>query len=114
MKNSVVTLAIDTHRETPMVSKNFERERGLNGKQQYEHGRSKVAEVFMNVSNNELRNIINPLDDFGYVLQKVHIHAQIGCVSVTFASSNEEIKVVLHLHRRYRQPWYENESFGIE
>jgi hypothetical protein len=35
-------------------------------------------------------------------LQKVHIHAQIGCVSVTFASSNEEINVILHLHRRWR------------
>jgi hypothetical protein len=33
-------------------------------------------------------------------LRKVHIPAQIGCVSVTFEQCNEEVNVVLHLHRR--------------
>ena len=31
-----------------------------------------------------------------------------GCVSVTFASSNEEINVILHLHRRCVQAKQKN------
>ncbi len=43
--------------------------------------------------------------DWGLIFQprlkKVHIPAQIGCVSVPFAKRNEKINVILHLHRRY-------------
>ena len=39
---------------------------------------------------------------FRLSLQKVHLPTQIGCVNVPFAQSNEEINVILHLHRRWR------------
>ena len=59
MRNPVITLANDTHREKSAVSLIFERDCGS----------LKTTEFFNcaqhDFSKDELRNIINPLGDFG-------------------------------------------------
>jgi hypothetical protein len=59
MRKPIITLASDIHREKFVVSLIFEKDCGS----------SKTAEHFNCVqtdfSKDELRNIINPLDDFG-------------------------------------------------
>jgi hypothetical protein len=65
MKAPVITLAIDTHRETPMVSKNFEKSYSLISQQCSVRESSKTTEIYTYVSKKELGKIINPLDDYG-------------------------------------------------
>ena len=65
MRNPVITLANDSHRDTPLVRKNSERERGFNGKQLLRRKNSKTTEIYTHVSKKELGKIVNPLDDYG-------------------------------------------------
>ena len=99
MRSPFITLAIESHRGKPMVQKDVEKAFAV-ADQRLSHNFSKVTGIYTHGSKKELDKIVNPLDDFGQALQKVQIPAQIGCVSVTFEQCNEEVNVVLHLHRR--------------
>ena len=39
------------------------------------------------------------------LLNRDKVPIQIGCVSVPFERSDEEVNEILHLHRRYAQGW---------
>lgn len=103
MQAPALTLANDMHRETSMVRKNFERERGLNGKPSFGHENSNLPEIYTDASRNETRNFILSFKRLRLNLQKVHIHVHNGCVSVSFAQRNEEINVILRLQRCCQQ-----------
>jgi hypothetical protein len=64
MRNSVITLAIDTHRETPMVSKNFEKSYSLISQQCSVRESSKTTEIYTHIANTALAKIKSPLDRF--------------------------------------------------
>lgn len=63
MRNSVITLAIDTHRETPMVSKNFEKSYSLISQQCSLRESSKTTEIYTHVTEDSFKNLKKPLDD---------------------------------------------------
>ncbi len=93
MRNPVVTLAIDSHRNTPVMRMNFEKGACLIHKVKNSPGSTRnQSRKFWLITNSDfkMRNAL------------VHISAQIGCVNVSFAESNEEINVILHLHRHHR------------
>ena len=65
MRNPVIKLANNTHRDIPLVSKNSERERVFDGKQFLRGKNIKTTEIYTHVSKKELGKIVNPLDDYG-------------------------------------------------
>jgi hypothetical protein len=105
MRNPVITLAIDSHRDTSLVSKNVEKGARLTSKLKRVYATRSQSRTFC----------YNTDSDFKLRNSFVHKPTQIGCVNVPLAISNGEMNLILDFaniigHTKQNRTNLENEK----